>query len=241
MTYPKESPKPFFWIILLFFNCTSFGVSSHHNIQRINSSLALFLDQEPIKCQPEIENETLVNLMSSLRVKEKKIFSENESNLIPEEVSDWRLNTPLTIGICNWHWVWKEEDQNLPGTRIFRTHIELSIIQKTIMITLHEYKQSIQFQNQYTFSDWAQLGISSSNPPDLSFQGMKQLFGYQIIREDRKFIFKPENSTPNIIQNKTPDSIEEKLIELKSWFDRGLISEEEYKKLKKDILEKYKN
>jgi hypothetical protein len=176
-----------------------------------------------------------------LKVNEKKIFSETEVSLFPSEITDWRQNSPYLKKICHWRWVWIEEDQNLPGTRIFRTHIEITLDSNSIHLILQEYKQSIQFQNQFSFADWAQLGISRTSSPDLNFQGSKVFMGYTIKREGQKFTIQPENSSQIPIQNVNTSQMEEKLIELKSWYERGLITEEEYRKLKKELLERYKN
>ncbi|WP_061231599.1 LA_1326/LA_4305 family lipoprotein [Leptospira noguchii] len=147
-------------------------------------------------------------------------------------------------------WILKKEDTINPGRRIRRTVFLLYPTMNSIHFIFFELNQFIDFQTPYAFQDWSNYSLSESNLktslevfiPDsatgtLSYykdvQGDSKKF-HVIVKTDPNA--PPEAEVKNPQKEKAIQDSEKRLLELKNLFDKKLISEEEYKRKREEIL-----
>ncbi|MBM9499550.1 SHOCT domain-containing protein [Leptospira sp. 201903071] len=148
-------------------------------------------------------------------------------------------------------WILKKEDSINPGRRIRRTVFLLYPTSEAIHFIFFELNQFIDFQTPYSFQDWSNFSISESNlKPSLevfipdSAIGKLKYFKEEPGDEFKKFHILAHFQTQSHTTPETSDALkkinisdsEKRLIELKGLFDKKLISEEEYKKKREEIL-----
>lgn len=148
-------------------------------------------------------------------------------------------------------WILKKDDSINPGRRIRRTVFLLYPTSTAIHFVFFELNQFIDFQTPYTFQDWSNFSISESNlKPSLevfipdSAIGKLTYFKDDLKSESKKYhivapfelqsmsISEPNRSS----QKKSISDSEKRLIELKALFDKKLISEDEYRRKREEIL-----
>ncbi len=147
-------------------------------------------------------------------------------------------------------WILKKEDTINPGRRIRRTVFLLYPKVDSIHFVFFELNQFIDFQTPYTFQDWSNYSLSESNIrpslevyiPDSAIGTLSYYKDFQGKSEKFHVVFQTH---PSILENATVEksqkekdskNIERRLIELKNLFDKKLISEEEFKKKREEIL-----
>lgn len=110
--------------------------------------------------------------------------------------------------------------------------------------------QFIDFQTPYTFQDWSNYSLSESNIkpslevyiPDSAIGVLSYYKDFQGESEKFHIVFQTHFSTlenagvERSKKEKDSKNIEKRLIELKNLFDKKLISEEEFKKKREEIL-----
>ncbi|WP_174222453.1 LA_1326/LA_4305 family lipoprotein [Leptospira mayottensis] len=187
------------------------------------------------------KNDSLIN-DSTLR-----IFSKELSKEIAERSYEKFEHSPYHT----YHlWILKKEDMINPGRRIRRTVFLLYPKVDSIHFVFFELNQFIDFQAPYTFQDWSNYPLSESNIkpslevyiPDLATGALSYYRDFQ--GESKKFhiVFQTHSSTLENVgaeksqKEKDSKDIEKRLIELKNLFDKKLISEEEFKKKREEIL-----
>lgn len=149
-------------------------------------------------------------------------------------------------------WILKKEDYINPGRRIRRTVFLLYPTIDSIHFIFLELNQFIDFQTIYTFQDWSNYSLSESNIkpylevfiPDSAI-GMLSYYK-DLTGESKKFHIVYKTLVSISEQDKIKEQIEEvgasskeiekRLIELKRLFDKKLISEEEFRKKREEIL-----
>ncbi|EMI63434.1 hypothetical protein LEP1GSC073_3985 [Leptospira noguchii str. Cascata] len=147
-------------------------------------------------------------------------------------------------------WILKKEDTINPGRRIRRTVFLLYPTMNSIHFIFFELNQFIDFQTPYAFQDWSNYSLSESNLktslevfiPD---SATGTLSYYKDVQGDSKkfhVIVKTNPNAPQEAEVKNPQKekaiqdSEKRLLELKNLFDKKLISEEEYKRKREEIL-----
>lgn len=147
-------------------------------------------------------------------------------------------------------WILKKEDTINPGRRIRRTVFLLYPTIDSIHFIFFELNQFIDFQTPYAFQDWSNYSLSESNlKPSLEVfipdSAIGTLSYYKDVQGDSKkfhVIVKTNPNAPQEIEVKNPSKekaiqdSEKRLLELKNLFDKKLISEEEYKRKREEIL-----
>ncbi|TGM08371.1 SHOCT domain-containing protein [Leptospira barantonii] len=147
-------------------------------------------------------------------------------------------------------WILKKEDTINPGRRIRRTVFLLYPTIDSIHFIFFELNQFIDFQTPYAFQDWSNYSLSESNlKPSLEVfipdSAIGTLSYYKDTQgESKKFhiVVKTGSTAPQNTEVKTPQKenaiqdSEKRLLELKNLFDKKLISEEEYKRKREEIL-----
>ncbi|MBM9576730.1 SHOCT domain-containing protein [Leptospira sp. 201903070] len=148
-------------------------------------------------------------------------------------------------------WILKKEDSINPGRRIRRTAFLLYPTSEAIHFIFFELNQFIDFQTPYTFQDWSNFSISESNlKPSLevfipdSAIGKLKYFKDEAKGEYKKFHILAHfqiqsdaaSESSNPVKKINISDSEKRLIELKGLFDKKLISEEEYRKKREEIL-----
>ncbi|EMY77390.1 membrane protein, PF09851 family [Leptospira weilii serovar Ranarum str. ICFT] len=187
------------------------------------------------------KNDSLVN-DSALRIFPKELSQE-----IAQRASEKFQNSPSQPYQL---WILKKEDMINPGRRIRRTVFLIYPTADSIHFIFLELNQFIDFQTPYTFQDWSNYSLSESKQkqplevfiPD-SAMGILSYFKDEK-GESKKFhiVYKTDLSdSGNIkIKNQPKETnskdAEKRLMELKSLLDKKLISEEEYKKKRAEIL-----
>ncbi|MBW0433092.1 LA_1326/LA_4305 family lipoprotein [Leptospira yasudae] len=147
-------------------------------------------------------------------------------------------------------WILKKEDPINPGRRIRRTVFLLYPTSESIHFLFYELNQFIDFQTPYTFQDWSNYSLSESKPkssleifiPDSAIGTLS--YYKDELGEEKKFhvVLKTNSNPTKDVESKegkkeTPSKdVEKRLIELKNLLDKKLISEEEYKKKREEIL-----
>lgn len=149
-------------------------------------------------------------------------------------------------------WILKKEDYINPGRRIRRTVFLLYPTIDSIHFIFLELNQFIDFQTIYTFQDWSNYSLSESNIksyleifiPDSAIGTLS--YYKDVTGESKKFhvVYKTIVSTSEQDkikeQNKETGTdsreAEKRLMELKRLLDKKLISEEEFKKKREEIL-----
>ncbi|PJZ54335.1 LA_1326/LA_4305 family lipoprotein [Leptospira adleri] len=188
------------------------------------------------------KNESLVN-DAALR-----IFSKELSKEIADRSLQKFAQSPDQ---CYQLWILKKEDTINPGRRIRRTVFLLYPASEAIHFVFFELNQFIDFQTPYSFQDWSNFSISESNlKPSLevfipdSAIGKLVYFKDDSKNESKKYhVIAPfqiqSPTTPEQINSSKKMNIsdsEKRMIELKALFDKKLISEEEYRKKREEIL-----
>lgn len=147
-------------------------------------------------------------------------------------------------------WILKKEDTINPGRRIRRTVFLLYPTIDSIHFVFFELNQFIDFQTPYAFQDWSNYSLSESNlKPSLEVFIPDSAIGILSYYKDtqgesKKFhvVLKTGATKSQDVEVKTPQKAkaiqdsEKRLLELKNLFDKKLISEEEYKRKREEIL-----
>ncbi|EMJ98115.1 LA_1326/LA_4305 family lipoprotein [Leptospira alstonii] len=149
-------------------------------------------------------------------------------------------------------WILKKEDMINPGRRIRRTVFLIYPTDDSIHFIFFELNQFIDFQIPYTFQDWSNYSLSESNiKPSLEVfiptSAIGTLSYYKdVMGEPKKFhiVYKTRISASEQYKMKelrketeaNAKDVEKRLMELKNLLDKKLISEEEFKKKREEIL-----
>ncbi|EMO31952.1 hypothetical protein LEP1GSC175_3029 [Leptospira santarosai str. HAI821] len=176
-----------------------------------------------------------------------RIFSKELSREIAERSSEKFERSPYHTYQL---WILKKEDAINPGRRIRRTVFLLYPKFDSVHFIFLELNQFIDFQTIYTFQDWSNYSLSESDiKPSLEVyipdSAVGALSYYKdVTGEPKKFhiVYKTDLSTLENMgmekpqKEKNSKDIEKRLIELKNLFDKKLISEEEFKRKREEIL-----
>lgn len=239
-------------------NLASFSLSEEE-VERIfaNSGLSI----APTGCQ-HLREEDLNYLFGSLQVLHPSLFQRKGEPLFPigEELQSFSKQVLNSIQSLEGKplflfFVWKQDDDLAPNTRILRTSFYLFCENKRTSIILGELEKTIAFQNQYSFVEWVsapRFTIEPSTEERIlilktskdrisfhkerlgqnagSFQNWINLYQDPIAPKPNPSINHPETTSPK-------DSIENRLRTLERLKEDGLITEQEYNKKRSEILD----
>ncbi|TGK27965.1 SHOCT domain-containing protein [Leptospira gomenensis] len=223
----------------------------------VSSEFPSWLDQNAIAIEPEPKLISLLeeslyllgNKNGSLtKDSAVRIFSKEMSKEISSRVYESlkeRKDFPYQL------WILKKEDPINPGRRIRRTVFVLYPTIDSFHIVFLELDQFIDFQTPYSFQDWSNFSLSDSEPnpsleifiPDSAIGKSVYFRGTNSIELQKYHILIPYKES--VSRNKNTDAgserknknFEERLIELKRLYEKNLISEEEYRKKRTEILD----
>lgn len=147
-------------------------------------------------------------------------------------------------------WILKKEDPINPGRRIRRTVFVLYPTADSFHIVFLQLDQFIDFQTPYSFQDWSNFSLSDSKPnvsleifiPDSAIGKSVYFRGTNSDELKKYHIQVPFDSLVSEKKGREPSSVkkdknaEDRLTELKRLYDKKLISEEEYRKKRAEIL-----
>lgn len=245
-------------LILQESNLASFSLSEKE-VERIFAKSGLSI--APSDCQ-HLREADLNYLFGSIRVLHPSLFQRRGESLFPIGSELQSFSKEILTGIQSLEgkplflfFVWKQNDDLAPNTRILRTSFYLFCENKRTSIILGELEKSIIFQNQYSFIDWVSAPRFTVEPG-----GDEQVEIYEL-NKDRVFFHKerlgqnggsfqnwinlyqdpvapkpnPSISQPDTISPK--DSIENRLRTLERLREDGLITEQEYNSKRREILD----
>ncbi|XDD50209.1 SHOCT domain-containing protein [Leptospira sp. WS92.C1] len=236
------------------YSSDSIAFYSFENSPRLPSwldSKAIYIKNDQGKSYKTLIENTLYHLGN----KNDSLFNDTALRIFSKELSgeiaersfqnfERNPNQPYQL------WILKKEDSINPGRRIRRSVFLLYSTADSFHFVFLELNQFIDFQTPYSFQDWANYSLSESNiRPSLevfipdSAIGTISYFKAENSNESVKYhIFtkfnpvKDSNFTKEETRNSPFKDTEKRLLELKSLYDKKLISEEEYKKKREEIL-----
>ncbi|AOP35761.1 hypothetical protein A0128_19100 [Leptospira tipperaryensis] len=210
----------------------------------------------PTSVEPEAFKRILEESLFQLGNRNDSLVNETALRIFPKELSKEIANRAFekfeqSSEQSYQLWILKKEDSINPGRRIRRTVFLLYPTLDTIHFVFFELNQFIDFQTPYTFQDWSNFSLSESNSkpslevfiPDSAI-GKLTYFKDEVKNEFKKFHIVVPFRTQSAIASEPvnpPKKLnisdsEKRLIELKALFDKKLISEEEYRKKREEIL-----
>ncbi|WCL49440.1 hypothetical protein [Leptospira sp. GIMC2001] len=198
----------------------------------------------------EIANSIYSNLQLHLKIETGTEDSTQESNSIKIFTKN---NTTYM-----YYFIFKEDDDLQPFTRILRTNFYFFCENHKMNIIFDEIKENIIFQNQYTWSDWINVSrfvVKANSKERLSINEKSTIIAHFKNRKSADqnitfpdwivFDFDHDGSNiekKNAIAKEKPideknKTIEDRLNLLKHLNKKGLITNEEYKLKRKEILD----
>lgn len=193
----------------------------------------------------EKDNQFYFKTRYSFLGKRERVFSSDAFPWIPLE-NAFRANRQQASILV----LLKINDQLLPGTRILRTQVLVSCVESEIVFSFQEVQEQILFQN--TFSDWDWISNLETKKSALAneqvllwgnsywkFDQAKNgfVFGKELVNYQNNSSEKPDPENKNIEKRQERKSTEERLKEIKDLKDKKLLSDEEYEKKRKQILD----
>lgn len=157
--------------------------------------------------------------------------------------------------------IWKEDDSLDPYTRIQRTTFYLFCEKNSMSLIFGEWKRDMVFQNQYTWSDWISASRFTYELTDKQrlfildgFQDRVQFFAERkgndtIVYHDWVKLYDDQVPQANQIpqgllssdekkeNNKSNNSLSDRLQTLEELKNKGLINDQEYQEKRKQLLD----